>query len=227
MNNSHAALKQQVLVLLSGGIDSAVCATKLCAEGKSVHALSLRYPGNTNEREINNATFLAEKLNISHVVLDFKFIEQMFDGVNTSMSFNVGGAINNCVSRGKIPVPMSVELLHLTALMFARIRGIKHVYWAIHQDDLVGTSQEKILEYVSALEKLPALGSYSPCKFETPFIGYSKKDMVDLGISLDIDFEHTHSCSASSNAPCCVCHQCVLRASAFDSLFPLKQAVGA
>lgn len=227
MDKSYTALKQQVLVLLSGGIDSAVCAAKLCAGGKKVHALSLQYPGNANEREINNATFLAKKLNISHVVLDFKFIEQMLGETNTNMSFNVGGSVNNCVSRGKIPVPMSVELLHLTALMFARIRGIKHVYWAIHQDDLVDTSQEKVLEYLSALEKLPALGSYSPCKFETPFIEYSKKDVVDLGVGLGIDFGRTHSCSSSSDVPCGVCRQCLLRTSAFDALFPLKQAVGA
>ncbi|MEK7148623.1 MAG: 7-cyano-7-deazaguanine synthase [Patescibacteria group bacterium] len=227
MDNSCTVLKQQVLVLLSGGIDSAVCAAKLCAEGKKVHALSLRYPGDTNWVEINNATFLAKKLNILHVVLDFKFIEQMLGGTNTNMSFNVGGSVNNCVSRGKTPVPMSVELLHLTALMFARIRGIKHIYWAIHQDDLIGTSQEKVLEYLRALEKLPALGSYSPCNFETPFIGYSKKDMVNLGVTLDIDFRFTHSCSASSDVPCGVCRQCMLRASAFDSFVPLKQAVGA
>lgn len=226
MDDLPIVLKKRVLVLLSGGIDSAVCATKLHSDGNDVYALSIQYPNNANAQEISNAVFLAKKLNMRHFVVDFKFIEQIMLGVEGNMSFNVGGSVNNCVSRGKTSVPMSVELLHVMALMFARMRGIGHIYWAIHKDDLLDGSVEEVLEYLGTLERLSVPGVYSPCKFEVPFIGYSKKEMIELGASLNVDFERTHSCSASSRNACGVCRQCMLRVGAFDSLYPQKLAVG-
>lgn len=226
MNGLPVVLKKRVLVLLSGGIDSAVCATKLCTERVDVYALSIQYPNNANAQEISNAIFLAQKLRLKHFVIDFNFIEQIMFGVEGSMSFNIGGAINRCVSRGKTLVPMSVELSHVVALMFARMRGIGHIYWAIHKDDLFNGSVQKVLEYLGTLEMLSAPGLYSPCKFELPFIGYSKKEVIELGESLNVDFDRTHSCSASAEIACGVCRQCMLRVSAFDSLYPQKLAVG-
>ncbi|KKS27010.1 MAG: 7-cyano-7-deazaguanine synthase [Parcubacteria group bacterium GW2011_GWC1_42_11] len=224
MNGLAVVLKKRVLVLLSGGIDSAVCATKLCTDGNDVYALSIRYPNSANAEEIDNAIFHAKRLHIKHVVVDFNFIEQLTVGVDANMSFNVGGAINNCISRGKVPMPMSVELLHVVALMFARMREIRHIYWSIHKDDIVGDSEKKIFEYLRALEGPATLGRYSSCKFELPFIGFSKKEVIEIGESLDVNFDHTHSCSSSSRVACGVCRQCVLRADAFESLHPKKLA---
>lgn len=215
-------LKERVLVLLSGGIDSAVCATLLHNEGKSICALSVRYPDRTNEQEINNAINLSQKLGFDHVIADFSFVKSLMINPPANMTFNVGGSIG-CVSLGGITMPMSVELLHVVAMMFARINKIKHIYWAIHQDDLLGDIKEKVNEYLHVLNHFPTLDSYSQCQFHLPFAGYSKKEVVELGVSLGVDFDKTRSCSSPGDGHCGVCRQCVLRTHAFDESLSLKQ----
>ncbi len=200
--------KEKVLVLFSGGIDSSVCATKLKREGFDVHALTF---ANKNEAEVSCAKQVVHFLNINHVVIDVSCLNILFSGI-PNMKFAVGGAIGGCVPAKMESAPMSVEVMHTIAAMYANTHGIKRIFWAIHVDDLQNSNSSFIENYLNKMEEIIQMKTGDYCKFETPFIEMRKIDVVLLGETLGLPMDITFSCCAEVNGiPCEICEQCVSR----------------
>ncbi|MEC8777845.1 MAG: 7-cyano-7-deazaguanine synthase, partial [Verrucomicrobiota bacterium] len=69
----------KAVALFSGGLDSTVLAYKLLAEGADLRLLSVHY-GQRHQRELNNASRLAESMRVPHRILEFPELGSLLGG---------------------------------------------------------------------------------------------------------------------------------------------------
>lgn len=194
-------MQKTALVLLSGGADSTTLVKKLLAEQHQLHALTVLFtaPGYRN-REVDFAVDLCRRLDVQHTVLDMSALGVMFLGLETNYAFTPGGCGCDNPDDGKsddLPPPskpkstaarvtaspMTTEMLHTAAAMYALTHNILDVYWAIHADDVQNSkwSKETLLAYLASMEHTTQFLSGN-VKFHLPFIEMRKADVIALGI---------------------------------------------
>ncbi len=209
---------QKSIVLLSGGMDSAV--TLYVALGRSceVEALSFDY-GQRAQKELQSAKHLAEKAGVIWHFID--------------MPLNTSGSVLTDMKRkmpsgdasigGKIP-PTYVPARNLVFLAFginwAESTGADKLYIGAHQLDYSNYPDCREA-FFSDFRKAVASGTRSgvegsPVEIVTPVINMNKKNIIMMGDELNVPFEHTWSCYASGDKPCRECESCILREKAFS-----------
>ncbi|MCP4321720.1 MAG: 7-cyano-7-deazaguanine synthase QueC, partial [Alteromonadales bacterium] len=72
-------MAEKVVVIYSGGMDSFTVLNRALKDGKEVHALSFNY-GQKHVKELECASKVCEKLNVSHKVIDISAINQLLAG---------------------------------------------------------------------------------------------------------------------------------------------------
>jgi 7-cyano-7-deazaguanine synthase len=72
-------------------------------------------------------------------------------------------------------------------------------------------------EFFSAFEQAINLGNKpeTNISIQTPLIDMSKRDIVEIGLELDVPFEHTWSCYSTQERACGKCDSCALRLRGF------------
>ena len=201
------------IVLLSGGIDSATCALYLKNIGIKITALTfITKMSGCDSPEIFFARKIAKKIGIDdHVILDISSFNKVVDDID-NMNIFVGGSINNCCPSYFRVAPMSVELMHLTAFMYAISHRIESVFWSIHKDDIQSKQERnKIIHYINMLNLIVKSIYGDRYRIETPFLEKRKIDVALLGMSLGLNIIETYSCSLGRSSHCGSCRQCLLR----------------
>ncbi len=208
---------EKVLVLLSGGADSATLAAKLQSEGYDVHALTMFYQDvEYHSVEVEFARALARRLGITHTCVDMSPLIVLFYGASADFAFRHGNMDTRCSDHNHIVAPGSVELLHVLASSYALMHGIRRVFWTIHADDINYQDsiydEASLLRYRAHLEALIHEMSHGEVTLELPFLHMRKADIMRMGMALGIDYEgETYSCSNGNDQHCGTCPQCILR----------------
>jgi len=210
------SLANECLVLLSGGPDSAVAAYLYHNKGYKIHSLTLiNRERRSNCTEVECAKMIALKINAKQTFIDLSFITETFKEF-PNMVFSVGGNAGGCCPPNMITAPLSVETMHIIAMMYAVAHNIKTIIWSMHQDDLETESLSEFQEYLLYLTKIVRIRTKKLCLIETPFLTTSKSDVLLLGKKLGVSFEQTFSCAESESfVHCGKCYQCTKRIAAF------------
>lgn len=103
--------KQSVLVGMSGGIDSSVCALLLKEQGYIVYGATLLLKdGETSKKDISDAQKCCEQLGITHYIIDGrqKFADTVISEFGNE--YKIGNTPNPCVSCNKfVKIPLLIE----------------------------------------------------------------------------------------------------------------------
>ncbi len=175
-------IKQEALVLLSGGIDSAACAHFLKNRGSKVSAIHIRFGQAAAIPELRSAKKIAAHLSIPLAVCEF-------DGPNK-------------FTRGEI-FGRNSFLISAAVLAMQQRRGL--VAMGIH----AGTPYFDCSEIFSAsMTRQLSEESDGQLTFSAPFIGWSKAQVFSYFESTRIPLQLTFSCEASSAKPCGRCASC-------------------
>lgn len=209
----------KAIVLLSGGLDSAVALYLAKQEAKEVHAISFDY-GQRHDRELNAAKAIAEKAGIkAHQVVTLK-LDQWGGSSLTDKNIEVE---NGDVNRDDIPVtyvPARNMVFLSVAASYAEAIGAQHIYIGVSEVDYSGYVDCR-QEFIDGMEKAINLGTVmgaeknQPIKIHAPFVNKTKAQEITLGMELGVDFSLTWSCYRGDNKPCGTCDSCLLRAKAF------------
>jgi 7-cyano-7-deazaguanine synthase len=213
MNTSARA----AVVLLSGGMDSAVTLAIARAAGFQCHALSVHY-GQRHSAELDAAAALAPRLGaIAHktVVVDLRAIG--------------GSALTDEIAVPQMPaagipvtyVPARNTIMLSVALGWAEVLGAQDVFVGVNAVDYSGYPDCRPA-FIAAFEHLANLATKAGVEgrrlsVHAPLIDLSKADIVRQGLALGVDFGATVSCyqaDAAGNA-CGRCDACRLRAAGF------------
>lgn len=214
--------RPRAVVLLSGGLDSAVTAARAGADGCDVHALTVSY-GQRHAHELRCAERVARALGAS----EHRFLSIDLAQFGGSSLFAGQGSIprgEDPLSRGGVPstyVPARNTVFLALALGWAETLDAQAIYLGVNALDYSGYPDCRP-EYLEAFARMAALATRRgieghPFEIRAPLLRLSKAEIVRLGTQLGVDFGNTSSCYDPSpeGAPCGACDSCLLRAKGF------------
>lgn len=210
---------RKVLLLLSGGIDSAVCLSMLQKQGFEVTTLSFRQESRLNNMpEVLCARAIASRFKTRHIEVDLTSVDELIRHA-PDMRLSLGGQINNCCpSMTTHGAPMSVSIMFSMAFMHACTAGIEQIAWALHADDLPNEAhRQKVLRLIALHQNLAELQSQTQPDIILPLATYTKQQIVKMAPKYGINVAETFSCSGPHNGQACgECGQCLAREAAIS-----------
>jgi 7-cyano-7-deazaguanine synthase len=208
-------MSENALVLLSGGVDSAVALYWALARGWKVHSLEFDYhlrPG----RERRACLDLRSSAPIKDsVVVPVTFIRETVD--------LPPGMLTNPVLANAPEgyVPSRNLIFYSIAAYYAEIWNARFIVGGHNRTDHE-SFPDAGKEFLAHFEDLLRLGMWSypeTCtRVVLPLIEFDKSQVIALGRDLHVPYEYTWSCYCDSEQPCGVCVSCVERGEAFHQL---------
>ncbi len=212
-------MKPKAIVLLSGGLDSTTVLAVAKSQGFSVYALSFDY-GQRNRFELETARVLARVLGAAeHKCLTIDLRE--FGGSSLTSELPVEKnrdrrAIGLGVPSTYVPVRNTIFLTY--ALAWAEVLEAPNIFIGVTAVDVSGypDCRPEYIEAFSALAKLATkLGTEKDqaIKIHTPLINLGKREIIQLGLSLGVDYGLTNTCydPGVDRVACGRCDSCTLR----------------
>ncbi len=211
--------KPVAVVLLSGGMDSAVCAALAAEAGYSLAALHLNYGQRTEAREQKCFEELCRHFGIGKkLVVDVKYLAQIGGSSLTDKSIDVPGAALDSDLIPNSYVPFRNANILAIATSWAEVIGARALVIGAMEQDSSGYPDCRKSFYDSFQQTID-LGTRPETRIKilTPIIDKTKADIVAIGTRLGVPFEHTWSCYSDSEAACGTCESCALRLRGFES----------
>ncbi len=219
--------KQRAVVLLSGGMDSCVCAA-LASRDYEAAAMHVMYGQRTQERERRAFEAVCERLGIRHrMVIRNEALHQIGGSALTDSSIAVpeaeGGFAGRHGSETRstqpgIPityVPFRNAHFLAAAVSWAEVLGAEVILIGAVEQDSSGYPDCRPAYYRAFNEVIRAGTKEGVIRIEAPLIGMKKAEIVRLGLELGAPFDLTWSCYSREERACGVCESCVLRLRAF------------
>lgn len=208
-------MKKQVVVLVSGGMDSVAALYQGYQQYSVLGAVSFDYGSKHNHKEIPFAALHCNKLGIRHRVISLDFIGELFK----SDLLKSGGAIPNGhyeqQSMKQTVVPFRNGIMLSIAGGYAESIEADGLVIAAHSGDhaIYPDCRE---EFMKAMSDAIRLGTYTAVEILRPFIHNTKAEIVKRGDQLGVDFSDTWSCYKGGDVHCGSCGTCVERREAFQ-----------
>lgn len=211
-------VRPRAVVSLSGGMDSAVCAS-LAARDYEAYALHFSYGQRTEGRELQSARAVAEELGFQDFLhLKIDLFRRIGGSALTDSSIAVPKASEDQPIGSSIPVtyvPFRNAHFLAAAVSWAEVLGAGTIFIGAVEPDSSGYPDCRPV-YYEAFQQLVRTGTRDgSIEIATPLIHLRKKEIVTLGLELNAPFHLTWSCYSSAEAACGECESCVLRLRAF------------
>ena len=214
-NSKENPGKARAIVLLSGGMDSCVCAA-LAVRDYDPAALHISYGQRTEERERKSFQSICDRLGIRQRLL---VRNQALRAIGGSALTDVSIAVPEAHEIGKdVPVtyvPFRNAHFLAAAVSWAEVLGAEKVLIGAVEQDSSGYPDCRPVYYRAFNEVVRAGTREGRIEIETPLIAMRKSQIVTLGLELGAPFDLTWSCYSREDRACGICDSCVLRLRAF------------
>lgn len=206
------------VVLLSGGMDSAVCLAMAARERRQIVALSFRY-GQRHAVELDCAARLAARAGADHCVVELD--PRPFRSSALLDSGPLPAGRSGAIPATYVPARNTVFLAH--ALAVAEARGADEIWIGVNAVDYSGypDCRPEFVEAFAALARVATKDAVAgrPTRMRAPLLQMSKMQIVRAGARLGVDFAETSSCydPRDGGAACGACDACRLRLAGFAS----------
>jgi 7-cyano-7-deazaguanine synthase len=217
--------RKKAVLLLSGGLDSTTVLALATTEKYAVHALSFSY-GQRHAGEIAAARKIAAHYGVlQHVVAEIDL--RVFGGSALTSDIEVPKD-RPIASANDVPVtyvPARNTIFLSFALAFAEVVGAHEIFIGVNALDYSGYPDCRP-EFIAAFEKMARLATRADSgaadgqeqiSIRTPLIHMSKKQIIELGLELGVDYSITTSCydPGPDGKACGHCDACQLRLGGF------------
>jgi 7-cyano-7-deazaguanine synthase len=212
--STHA--KSRAVILLSGGMDSCVCAA-LAVRDYDAAAVHVSYGQRTEERERRSFSAVCDQLGIcDRLVVRNEALRAIGGSALTDATIAVpeSHAIGHDIPVTYVPF-RNAHFLSV-AVSWAEVLGAEKVYIGAVEQDSSGYPDCRPAYYRAFNEVVKAGTREGRIEIITPLIGMRKPEIVRLGLELDAPFDLTWSCYSREDSACGVCDSCVLRLRAFQ-----------
>jgi 7-cyano-7-deazaguanine synthase len=217
-------MAKKCIVLLSGGLDSATVAAVAFHDGYEIYAISFEY-GQRHFVELDSAVKIAHKYKvIEHLII--KIPADIFRNSSLSSLSKESVPKNRSIQKNQdIPttyVPARNILFLSYALSYAETIGASDIFIGVNALDYSGYPDCRP-EFIEAFQTMANKGTRTgsqggEIRIHVPLVKLSKKEIILLGTSLDVDYAMTHSCydPTPDGKACGACDSCVLRKKGFS-----------
>ena len=206
------------IVLLSGGMDSAVSLACAISAGYEPALLHVNYRQLTEKREQKSFNNIGDH---------YKIIKRMIVKINHLSK--IGGS---CLTDNDIEVPkanldnLEIPISYVPfrnanilaiAVSWAEVLGAKAIYIGAVEEDSSGYPDCR-KSFFEAYQHLINKGTKpeTDILLLTPLIELSKKEIIQKGYRLNVPFNLTWSCYKRQDVPCGSCDSCALRSRGFQ-----------
>ena len=204
------------IILLSGGIDSAVTLYFAKSKGYQLKALIFNY-GQRHAKEIECAKKIAHLNKIEYYLVkcDLPWVKSSLTDkkIKVSLQKKIGG--------GKVPLTYvsGRNIIFLSyAASYAESIKAKIIFIGAHIQDYSGYPDCRP-EFLKSFQKALNLGIKDKgVKLGAPLLNKNKMEIVKMGRKLGVPFKYTWSCYKGGKLPCQRCDSCRFRMRAFKKL---------
>jgi len=212
----HSSSKPGSVVLLSGGMDSCVCAA-LAARDTETAALHVSYGQRTEARERHSFFAICERLGIrNRLVVRDDALRQIGGSALTDENIAVpeSHAIGHDIPVTYVPFRNAHFLS--AAVSWAEVLGASKIYIGAVEQDSSGYPDCRPAYYQAFNRVIDAGTKAGGIEVVTPLIAMRKAEIIRLGLELGAPLQLTWSCYSREDRACGVCDSCVLRLRAFQ-----------
>lgn len=207
-----------VIVLLSGGLDSATCLAIAHVAGYSpIHTLAFDY-GQRHRGELGAASKLAARAGARH--REVKIDLRQFGGSALTDDIDVPKDRTDAQIGAGVPityVPARNTIFLSYALAWAEVIECHDVFIGVNALDCSGYPDCRP-EYIAAFQAMARLGTrLADFTVHAPLAEMTKAQIIQRGTELGVDYTLTHSCYDPSpdDRACGHCDACQLRRRGF------------
>lgn len=209
---------EKVIVLLSGGMDSLVCAGMAVKAHSNVYALHMNYGQKTSSRERQSFDQICDHYGIlpeKRKIIDMTFLKQIGGSSLTDDTISVKDFKGDSSIIPDSYVPFRNSIILSLAVSWAEAVGATKLYIGANYEDSPGYPDCRP-SYYEAFNRVIKEGTKAgDIEILTPVINLKKKDIVLKGQELGVPFHLSWSCYKSTAKACGQCDSCALRLRGF------------
>ncbi len=211
------------VVLLSGGMDSCVCAA-LAVREHNAAAVHISYGQRTEARERRAFDAICDRLGMSQrLAVRNDALRAIGGSALTDPKIAVPtqpvSSASDSWQAFQIPVtyvPFRNAHFLSVAISWAEVLGALKVYIGAVEQDSSGYPDCRPAYYEAFNQVVKTGTKDGAIQIVTPLIGMRKAEIVKLGLELDAPFDLTWSCYQGEERACGRCDSCILRLRAFE-----------
>jgi len=214
-NGTAGKQKSRAVVLLSGGMDSCVCAA-LAARDYDAAAVHVSYGQRTEARERRSFDAICDRLGIrDRLAVRNDALRAIGGSALTDANIAVPEAHDIGAGVPVTYVPFRNAHFLSVAVSWAEVLGALRVYIGAVEPDSSGYPDCRPAYYHAFNQVIRAGTKDGVIEIVTPLIALRKREIVTQGLELGAPFDLTWSCYQREDRACGVCDSCVLRLRAF------------
>jgi 7-cyano-7-deazaguanine synthase len=206
-------MKQQAIVVYSGGMDSFTVLHHALSQGYQVEALSFDY-GQRHSKELTFAKQVCGELKIKHHCVDITSINQLLAGSALTSDIAVPEGHYEEQSMQATVVPNRNMILLSLAVGHAVSIGAAKVFYGAHSGDHA-IYPDCRPEFVEKMNQVCAIANYEAVEIVTPFLHQDKITILKAGMEMGLDYAKTWTCYKGQQLACGKCGSCQERLEAF------------
>ncbi|MBL7081454.1 MAG: 7-cyano-7-deazaguanine synthase QueC [Candidatus Omnitrophica bacterium] len=214
-------MNKKAIILLSGGLDSAVTLYWAKSKGYKCYCLLFDY-GQRHKKEIECAKILAKKAKSLSRILKISLPWKGSSLLDKKINIPISVKVPRCQGVKAIPstyIPGRNIIFLSFALSFAEAIRARDIFIGVHSQDYSNYPDCRE-EFYRAFRRVISAGTKTgvekqEIKIKTPLIQKTKAQIIRLGAQLDVPFRLTWSCYQGGRHPCERCDSCQYRAKGF------------
>lgn len=221
MNKAESSQKKEAVILFSGGLDSTTVLAIAQAEGYECSCMSFRY-GQRHAVELEHAEHICSKMGVKrHLILPVNL--DVIGG--SALTADIPVPKDRALEKMEQDIPATYvpgrNIIFLAyALSWAEVIGAADIFLGINAVDYSGYPDCRPA-FLDAFAKMANLGTRAGdsgrrFSFHAPLLYLSKKEIIEKGLQLGVDYSLTHSCyDPVDGLACGRCDSCRLRLEGF------------
>ncbi|CAM2844813.1 7-cyano-7-deazaguanine synthase QueC [Helicobacter burdigaliensis] len=212
---------KKALCILSGGMDSTLCAYLAKKEGYEIVAIHFNYGQRTQSKEKECFEAICKELQVyKSYSLDMDFLKVI--GGNALVDLEMAVPKNELGRVGEVPttyVPFRNGVFLSVAGSIAEKEGCERIYIGVIEADGSGYP-DCTKNFIQKAQDFINEGTTKDFKVTicTPLLQFKKADIVKKSLELEVPLELTWSCYESSEEACGECDSCLLRLRGFKEI---------
>lgn len=222
-------MAKRTFVLLSGGLDSATCLATALEEyyHDNVTAVSVNY-NQKHSRELDCASRISLHYEVPHYVINLSEIFKYSNNPLLSQSTeNIPEGSYEFQQKNSDSGIVSTYIPFRNGLMVSAVASFAmsmypndtiEIWLGNHKDDAAGDAYPDCSKkFTSSMSEAIYTGTGNKVSLYSPFVNFTKADIVNLGLGLHVPYEYTTSCYNGKYTACGKCGTCIDRINAFKA----------
>jgi len=216
-------INEKTVILFSGGLDSSTALYWAKRKFSAVLAMMVNY-SQRHVIETEMAQQVAKNLDVEAHLIQFPLKNIVYSAL-IDKDEKIPESLKTSKNTDGVPftyVPFRNGIFLSLAAAFAESRGIFNIvtgFNLIDTPDYPDTTEAFTKKMEDAINQgTSASITGKTFKIHTPLMGKSKKEIIQMGLELGVDYSYSISCYRGEEIPCLKCPSCDIRDNAFKQI---------